>query len=106
MVKGEDVLIVDDLIDTAGTFVGAVNALKQKGARDIYGSITHPLLSGHAVERIEASELKKLFVSDTIPFRGESDKIEVLTASEIFSEAIRRTFNNESISSLFDVDKS
>jgi ribose-phosphate pyrophosphokinase len=99
-------LIVDDLIDTAGTFVGAVDALKQKGARDIYGSITHPLLSGRAVERIEGSQLNKLFVSDTIPFTGKSDKIEVLTASEIFSEAIRRTFNNESISSLFDVDKS
>ena len=105
-VEDKDVLIVDDLIDTAGTFVGAVNALKQKGAKEIYGAITHPLLSGKAVERIEASELKKLFVSDTIPFNGKSDKIEVLTASEIFSEAIRRTFNNESISSLFDVDKS
>jgi ribose-phosphate pyrophosphokinase len=105
-VEDKDVLIVDDLIDTAGTFVGAVSALKQKGAKEIYGAITHPLLSGKAVERIEASELKKLFVSDTIPFNGKSDKIEVLTASEIFSEAIRRTFNNESISSLFDVDKS
>ncbi len=105
-VEDKDVLIVDDLIDTAGTFVGAVSALKQKGAKEIYGAITHPLLSGKALERIEASELKKLFVSDTIPFNGKSDKIEVLTASEIFSEAIRRTFNNESISSLFDVDKS
>ncbi len=105
-VEDKDVLIVDDLIDTAGTFVGAVEALKQKGARKIYGAITHPLLSGKAVERIEASCLTKLFVSDTIPFMGKSDKIEVLTASEIFSEAIRRTFNNESISSLFDVDKS
>ena len=105
-VENKDVLIVDDLIDTGGTFVGAVEALKQKGAKDIYGAVTHPLLSGKAVERIEASELKKLFVSDTIPFDGKSDKIEVLTASEIFSEAIRRTYNNESISSLFDVDKS
>ena len=105
-VENKDVLIVDDLIDTGGTFVGAVEALKQKGAKDIYGAVTHPLLSGKAVERIEASELKKLFVSDTIPFDGKSDKIEVLTASDIFSEAIRRTYNNESISSLFDVDKS
>ena len=105
-VENKDVLIVDDMIDTGGTFVGAVEALKQKGAKDIYGAVTHPLLSGKAVERIEASELKKLFVSDTIPFDGKSDKIEVLTASDIFSEAIRRTYNNESISSLFDVDKS
>lgn len=105
-VENKDVLIVDDLIDTAGTFVGAVEALKEKGANDIYGAITHPLCSGKALERIESSKLKKLFVSDTIPFKGYSEKIETLTASEIFSEAIRRTFNNESISSLFDVDKS
>lgn len=105
-VENKDVLIVDDLIDTAGTFVGAVEALKQKGALDIYGAITHPMLSGKAVDRIEASSLKKLYVSDTIPLKCKSDKIEVLTASEIFSEAIKRTFNNESISSLFDVDKS
>jgi len=105
-VEGKDVLIVDDLIDTAGTFVGAVGALKEKGAKDIYGSITHPLLSGKALERIEASEINTLYVSDTIPFKGHSDKIQVLTASDIFSEAIRRTFNNESISSLFDIDKS
>ena len=58
------------------------------------------------MERIENSQLKKLYVSDTIPLTAESDKIEVFTASDIFSEAIRRTFNNESISSLFDVDKS
>lgn len=105
-VEGKDVLIVDDLIDTAGTFVGAIAALKQHGARDIYGAITHPLLSGKAIERIESSELKKLYVSDSIPFKGHSEKIQVVSASEIFSEAIRRTVNNESISSLFDVDKS
>jgi ribose-phosphate pyrophosphokinase len=105
-VEDNDVLIVDDLIDTAGTFVGAIEALKKKGAKDIYGAITHPLLSGKALERIENSQLKKLYVSDTIPFTGKSEKIEVFTASDIFSEAIRRTFNNESISSLFDVDKS
>jgi ribose-phosphate pyrophosphokinase len=105
-VEGRDVLIVDDLIDTAGTFVGAIEALKKNGAKDIYGAITHPLLSGNAIERIEKSQIKKLFVSDTIPLRGNPGKIEVLSASEIFSEAIKRTFNNESISSLFDVDKS
>jgi ribose-phosphate pyrophosphokinase len=105
-VEGKDVLIVDDLIDTAGTFVGAIEALKKKGAEDIYGAITHPLLSGPALERIEQSELSKLFVSDTIQIPGKSDKIEVISASEIFAEAVVRTFNNESISSLFDIDKS
>jgi ribose-phosphate pyrophosphokinase len=105
-VEGKDVLIVDDLIDTAGTFVGAVEALKKNGAKDIYGAITHPLLSGPAIERIQKSELKSLFVSDTIALKGNSDKIKVISAAEIFAEAIVRTFYNESISSLFDIDKS
>lgn len=106
-VEGKDVLLVDDLIDTAGTFVGAIEALKKNGAQNIYGAITHPMLSGPAIERINASQLTKLYVSDTIPIRGmeSSDKISVITASGILSEAIRRTYNNESISSLFDIDK-
>jgi len=106
-VKDKDVLIVDDLIDTAGTFVGAVSALKEKGAKKIFGAITHPLLSGEAVERIEKSDLNKLFVTDTIDFRvkQDSDKIKIISASDLFAEAIRRTFNDESISSLFNIDK-
>ena len=106
-VKDKDVLLVDDLIDTAGTFVGAIDALKKKGAKNIYGAITHPLLSGPAMERVNNSQLSKLFVSDTIPLNNEtkSDKISVITVSDIFAEALRRTYNNESISSLFDIDK-
>ena len=106
-VEGKDVLLVDDLIDTAGTFVGAIDALKKKGAHNIYGAITHPLFSGPALERIQNSQLKKLYVSDTISMKldEKSDKIEKISASEIFAEAIRRTYNNESISSLFDIDK-
>lgn len=106
-VEDKDVLIVDDMIDTGGTFVSAVEALKKNGARDIYGAITHPLLSGPAFDRLKKCELKKLYVSDTINFAEENlpDQIEVISASELFSEAIRRTFNNESISSLFDIDK-
>ncbi len=105
-VNGRDVLIVDDLIDTAGTFVGAIEALKKKGANDIYGAVTHPLLSGPAIDRINNSEIKKLYVSDTIALKGTSDKIKIISAADIFAEAIVRTFNNESISSLFDIDKS
>ncbi len=104
-VQGKDVLLVDDLIDTGGTLVSAIEALKENGARNIYGSITHPLLSGPAIERINNSDITKLYVTDTIPLKNGSDKIEVVTASDIFAEAIRRTYNNESISSLFDVDK-
>jgi len=104
-VEDKDVLLVDDLIDTGGTLVSAIEALKKNSARNIYGSITHPLLSGPAIERIHNSEITKLYVTDTIPLKNESDKIDVVTASDIFAEAIRRTYNNESISSLFDVDK-
>jgi ribose-phosphate pyrophosphokinase len=106
-VEEKDVLIVDDLIDTAGTIVGAVSALKAEGANNIFGAITHPLLSGEAMERIENSEISKLFVTDTIDFsdKPKSEKIEVLSVADLFAEAIRRTFNNESISSLFNIDK-
>ena len=106
-VEGKDVLLVDDLIDTAGTFVGAIDALKMEGAKEIYGAITHPLFSGPALERIQKSQLKKLYVSDTIAFDldNKTDKVNKVSASSIFAEAIRRTYNNESISSLFDIDK-
>ena len=106
-VNENNVLIVDDLIDTAGTFVGAVNALKENGAKKIFGAVTHPLLSADAVEKIENSEISKLFVTDTINLKGKahSEKIKVISAADLFSEAIRRTFNNESISSLFNIDK-
>lgn len=105
-VENKDILIVDDLIDTAGTFVGAVQALKDKGARNIYGAITHALLSGPAIERINNSEITKLFVTNTINFKESlSKKIEMISAADLFAEAIKRTHLNESISSLFNIDK-
>jgi ribose-phosphate pyrophosphokinase len=106
-VKNKNVLLVDDLIDTGGTFVEAVKALKAQGARNIYGAVTHPVFSDEALKKIEAAALTKLYVSDTIPLKNETkiSKISVITASSIFAEAIDRTYNNESISSLFDTDK-
>ncbi|MGE5364143.1 MAG: ribose-phosphate diphosphokinase [Bacteroidota bacterium] len=106
-VEGKDVLLVDDLIDTGGTFVGAINALKENGAKRIFGAVTHPLLSDHAAEKLEQSPIEKLYISDTIYFDESkgAGKISVRTASEIFSEAILRTHRNESISSLFEIDK-
>ena len=104
-VKDKNVLLVDDLIDTGGTFVSAIKALKSKGALKIYGAITHPLFSGEAIERLEASELDSLYVTDSIPLRKECKKIVVRTASELFAEAIIRSYRNESISSLFEIDK-
>jgi ribose-phosphate pyrophosphokinase len=107
-VEGKNVLLVDDLIDTGGTFVSAVKALKKYGAKQIFGTVTHPLLSGDAIKKIEDSELDKLYVSDTIPLSEgtESSKIVVRTVSELFAEAIIRSSRNESISSLFEIDKS
>ncbi len=103
-VKGKNILIVDDLIDTAGTFTAAVEALKKSGARDIYGAATHPVLSGKAIDRIERSSIKKLVVSNTIPLRRRSRKIDVLDVSKLFAQAIVRTNQNESISSLFKIE--
>lgn len=107
-VEGKDILLVDDLIDTAGTFISAINALKAKGANKIFGAVTHPVLSGEAIEKIEKSDISKLYVSDSIPLpQGiKTTKIQVRTASGLLAEAIRRTHNHESISSLFDIDKS
>ncbi|MCX6165485.1 MAG: ribose-phosphate pyrophosphokinase [Ignavibacteriae bacterium] len=102
-VNGKNVIIIDDLIDTAGTFVNAVNALKEKGALEVYGACTHPILSGEAINRINDLPVKKLFVTDTIPLHKESDKIEVKSVASLFAEAIKRTNENESISSLFEV---
>ena len=104
-VEGKNVLIVDDLIDTAGTFVNAVKALKENGAKEIYGACTHPILSGKAIERIMSSEIRSVVVTDSIPVRKECPKIEYRSASRLFAESIIRTHNNKSISSLFDVDK-
>jgi ribose-phosphate pyrophosphokinase len=104
--EGKDILLVDDLIDTAGTFVGAIKTLKQKGAKKIFGAVTHPMLSGSAVERLNQSDLDLLFVMDTLKIKEDiSPKIKVVSASELFAEALVRTYNNESISSLFNIDK-
>jgi ribose-phosphate pyrophosphokinase len=107
-VEGKDVLIVDDLIDTAGTFVAAVNALKKLGAAKIFGAVTHPMLSGQAIEKLENCEIDKLFVSDTIPQNSlkPDSKIKIKTSAALFAESIIRSHHGESISSLFDIDKS
>ncbi len=105
-VEGKDILLVDDLIDTAGTFVGAIKALREKGAKRIFGAVTHPLLSGPAFDRINNCQLDALYVTDTIKFdQSLSGKIKILSAAPLFAEAIIRTHNNESISSLFNIDK-
>jgi len=100
-VDGKDVVIVDDLIDTGGTISKASMVLKEKGARSVRAICTHPVLSGNAYENIENSDLEELVVTDTIPLYRGSPKIRVLSVAALFSKGIRKTHNNESISSLF-----
>ena len=100
-VKGKDVILVDDMIDTAGTIVKAAEVLKKKGANSVMACCTHGVLSGPAYERIEKGELDELVISDTIPTQKGAKKITVLTASTMIGEAIRRIHNNESVNSIF-----
>lgn len=102
-VEGHTVFLVDDMIDTAGTICQAAEALKKKGAVEVYGMATHPVLSGEAVSRIEASPFKNLFVTDTIPLREEKqiEKIKVVGVGHLLAEAIDRIHNETTVSSLF-----
>ena len=104
-VEGKDCVIIDDMVDTAGTLVEACRALKSGGALKVYCCATHPIFSGPALKRIaECEELEQVICTDTIPLTEEAQKIEkihVLSTSELLSKAIHRTFNNDSVSSLF-----
>jgi ribose-phosphate pyrophosphokinase len=100
-VAGKDVVLVDDLVDTAGTICKAAALLKENGAKSVRAVCTHAVLSGPAYETVESSVLEELVVTDTIPVKKESSKIKVLSVSSLFAKAIRITYDNESISSLF-----
>lgn len=105
-IKGKRCVIVDDMIDTAGTLIEAVHALKEKGATEVHACATHPIFSGPALDRINnCSDLTSVITTDTIPLPEEGSrisKIKVLSTAEILSKAIYRTFNNDSVSSLFE----
>jgi ribose-phosphate pyrophosphokinase len=100
-VEDKDIILVDDLIDTGGTLSKASIVLKERGARSVRAIATHPILSGNAYENIENSALEELVVTDTLPLYRESEKIKVLSVANLFAKGIRKTHNNESISSLF-----
>ncbi|EMI4814990.1 ribose-phosphate pyrophosphokinase [Campylobacter upsaliensis] len=100
-VNGKDVVLVDDIIDTAGTIVKAAKALKEKGANSVMACCTHAVLSGEAYERIAKGNLDELVITDTIPLKKEHEKIKVLSVAPIFAEVIRRVYHNESVNSLF-----
>lgn len=101
-VAGKNVLIVDDLIDTAGTLTNAASALKDRGALSITAICTHPILSGPAYQRIEDSPIDEVLVTDTVSLRQPSEKIKVLSIATIFADAIQRIHTNDTISALFD----
>ncbi len=103
-VRGKDALLLDDMVDTAGTLTAGARALKENGARRVYAAATHPVLSGPAVERIVNSPLEELVVTDTIPLgkaARESGRIRVLSVASLLGEAIRRVTECGSVSSLF-----
>lgn len=103
-VAGKSAIILDDMVDTAGTLTQAAAALKEHGAKAIYACATHGVLSGPAIDRINASCIEKVVLTDTVPL-GEkaalTDKIRVLSVAELLAEAIRRIHEDESVSSLF-----
>lgn len=102
-VEGKNIVIVDDIIATAGSVVEAANALKNAGAKDVYSAISHPVLCGPAIERIVASPIKELVVTDTIPIDESKliDKIKVLSIAPLLASAMKRIHEEESISILF-----
>lgn len=100
-VEGADVIMIDDMVDTAGTMCKAADALLEKGAKSVRAMCTHAVLSGNAYENINNSNLTELIVTDTIPLKQESDKIKVLSCSKLFARAIRNTHEYKSIAALF-----
>ena len=105
-VEGKTCILLDDIVDTAGSLCGAAKAIVEiGGAKEVYACVTHGVLSGPALQRIEDSAIKELLLLDTIPFpsgKVKSDKIKYLPTAPVFSEAIRRIYEEVSISNLFD----
>ena len=103
-IKDKICIIVDDMVDTAGTLCNGANALKERGAKEVYACATHGVLSGPAIERIENSVFDELVILDTVcqPEEKKIDKIKFLTVADVFAEAIKRIYNDTSISEIFD----
>lgn len=103
-VTGQDIVLIDDICDTAGTLSKAASLIKEKGAASVRAVCTHPVLSGNAYQTIEDSELSELIVTDTIPLKQESSKIKVLSTAELFAGAIKNVNEHGSISQLFTIE--
>lgn len=104
-VKDADIVIVDDMVDTGNTLAKSAGMLMEKGARSVRAVCTHPVLSGKAYETISNSVLDELIVTDTIPLKGKSDKIKVLSSAHLFAAAIKNIHEHGSISSLFSISE-
>ncbi|MBQ3675200.1 MAG: ribose-phosphate pyrophosphokinase [Campylobacter sp.] len=102
-VNGKDVVLIDDMIDTAGTIVKAAEAFKNNGANSVMAYCTHAVLSGPAYERIATGAIDELVVTDTIPLKEENEHIKVISVAPLFGEVIRRVYHDESVNSLFDI---
>ena len=100
-VEGKNVILIDDIIDTAGSITKAGNLIMERGAASVRAFCTHPVFSGEAYDRIEKSKISEIVVTDTIPLRKESSKIKVLSTAELFAEVINRVLKTKSISSLY-----
>ena len=104
-VAGKNVILIDDLIDTAGTICKAADLMMECGALSVRAVITHPVLSGKAYENIENSRLLELITTDSIPIKQKLNKITVLSVDEMLAKAIKNINNNDSISQVFDLKK-
>jgi ribose-phosphate pyrophosphokinase len=100
-VEGKDIVLVDDICDTAGTLTKAADMMMERGASSVRAVCTHPILSGKAYENIEKSQITELIVTDTIPLKQESKKIKVVSVAELFANVLHRVHSHESISSHF-----
>lgn len=100
-VKGKTAVILDDIVDTGGTLVKVAEAIKKEGAEKVYAACSHGILSGSACQKIDNSCLEELIISDSVPFKGNSGRVTILTVSSLLAEAIKRIYDDESISALF-----
>ena len=103
-VEGHNILIRDDMVDTAGTICQAAHYVKERGAKEVYAACTHGVLSGKAIERINESPIKKMIITDSIDHAGKhlGEKFEILTCAELIAEATKRIFDEESVSTMFE----
>ena len=100
-IKDKNVILLDDMIDTAGTITTAADMMMRKGAKSVRAFATHPVLSGPAYERIENSLITEVVVTDSIPLQKQSNKIKVLSIADLFADIIKKVYNYQSISSSF-----